>query len=699
MVTKKEQEIKNDIEREDRFKLDIATARLALAIYDTQIHTDVSERIMDKSSNKEIAVRVFGKEGVGGITSDKVCVRVDNKEARVWLESDLYNSLLKVEPAISPQKSEIVLDKLRRMDSLTEAALGEYAPIFKALSNCGLSIVEVVPSSSLEEIDNKLTRQHDAIENFEVTAEALARYQKYRIAPSKPPMEELNASRVRFEGAVLENELRKALYDLREHEVFKVLNAPGGRKVSVYGFKGRGTVVEDTIIVQLDINEAKIFVEKSFYSAIESRLFKDEKISASDAVSKIMQSPEILVSDPPLPSILKALSKLNIQISELSPLESTEFYKKAELLVEQNWIASNVSRSFDEEATMHEILGSVKDPRRINDALARYGLKETVKERPLLAEEEETTKPAARRKPIPEEQLERELSKRLELMKNRMIDEEVGVIDIVGFGSVNVINLHEDVVINCQNEKVTIIIEEDLLSVALKHAKLASHEDEKLIDNLTLLEGKNEFREFVATVKALKKAGVEKFTITTYGHDADYYLDEARKTCAPAATFIESIASGKSIGETVKILAGSSTTNTLVESLDKTGFSKEAEEVLKYTEQVKITKTKFDKMIDEWVENKAVPNKAGLLKGANSLGMNQKGFETALESAVSEMKESNTHSERNVKYYQDRLNDETLIDAIREEFEGYISSGNQSIEENNARIKKVEEALKVLRGS
>jgi hypothetical protein len=699
MVTKKEQEIRTDIEREDKFKLDIAAARLALAIYDTQTHTNVSEKIMDKSSNKEIQVRVFGKEGVGGITSNKVCVMMDNKEARVWLDSNLYHSLLNAEPSISPKKSnEIVLDKLHGMSPQTEAALGGYAPIFKALSNCGLSIVEVVPLYTLEEIDNKLTRQHDAIENFEVTAEALARYQKYRITPSKPPTEELNASRIRFESAIFENELKKELNGLREYEVFKVLNALGGRKVSVYGFKGVGTVIKDSVVVQLDRAEAKIFVEKSVYSAIENRLFKNEKVSASDAVSRIMQSPEIFSSDPPLPSILKALSELNIRISELSPLESTELHNKAELLVEQNWIASNISRSVDIEATVREILKSVKDPKKINDALARYGMREIVKEIPIPAEEEEPTKSATRRKPIPEEQLESELSRRLGLMKNRMIDEKVDDIGIVGFGSVKTINLYEDVIINCQNEKATVIIEEDFLSSALKHANLDIYEDERLIDNLTLLEKKKEFREFVTTIKALKKAGVEKFTITTYGHDADYYLDETRKRCAPAATFIETIASGKSIGETIRILAGSSTANNLAESLHETGFLKEAEEVLEYAEHVKITKTNFDKMIGEWVENK-VPNKAGLLKGANSLGMDQKEFGTALESAVSGMNESNTNSERNVKYYRGRLDNETLVELIQEEFESYINSGNKSIEENNARIKKVEEALKVFRGS
>lgn len=158
-------------------------------------------------------------------------------------------------------------------------------------------------------------------------------------------------------------------------------------------------------------------------------------------------------------------------------------------------------------------------------------------------------------------------------------------------------------------------------------------------------------------------------------------------------------AGGKNVEEILKIFMRPVTTGTLFESLNKTGFSEEAGEVSAYLKQAKIARDKFNSMVSEWVKNKVVPSKEGLLKCAESPKMTQKEFETTLESALSEMRESNISSEKNVVYYQNRLREPTLVEGFQREFERFIDERSKSIKENNARIEKVEEALRILRGA
>lgn len=144
---------------------------------------------------------------------------------------------------------------------------------------------------------------------------------------------------------------------------------------------------------------------------------------------------------------------------------------------------------------------------------------------------EEISEPHAAPTVMPADRLAEAMLGSFKAMKSKMVDEKFGGIEIVGLGDVKAVNLHEDVIISCSGKSALVIIDEDLLSSAMKHAKL--EDDEELLNKLELLEGNKEFREFVATIKALKETGTEKFKIITYGHDSEYYLNQARKPAPP----------------------------------------------------------------------------------------------------------------------------------------------------------------------
>jgi len=689
-VVDREQKIKEEFDRLDQFKINIAIARITLNLNQMRTNVDTFEHIRTSSAEKDI--HTFGKDGVGGITSDKVCVQVDGNKANFWIDRDLY--------ALLPSK-----DNLRNPDELMKIpGFKIYVPVFKAIENCDILITGVTATANIQEIEERLKLEHKIISELsgsikthglETVTDALARYTSNRV---EPKTELADPIRVRFEILLFESSLNSELHDLQTVGAARVLDFPGGKKIRVNGLEGIGVLDTDGLVVQVDKKQAKVFMDDSAYFVIGRDVLKDTELPPQEACNGIIKNSESLPDEiRHFPSILKVLSDSGIEVSEFSLKSADELQKIAELLVEQTWIVSR-HRRHDKpaEEVLQEIVSAVGDPQRINDAFARYGINDRVSGVLVETKKEETPQPHPVAKVMPADLTEAILGS-FKAMKSKMVDEKFGSIEIVGLGEVKAINLNEDVIISCSEKSALVIIDEDLLSSAMKHAKL--EDEEELLNKLELLEGNKEFREFVATIKALKETGTEKFKITTSGHDSEYYLNQAREICAPAAAFMEERAKGKSIVETVKILMGSTTMNTVVESLSKTGFSEEAGEVSAYLEQAKIATDKFNSMISEWVENKAVPSKEGLLKCAESLKMTQKEFETTLESALSEMRESNISSEKNVVSYQDRLDDPTLVDEFKKEFERFVNEGNKSIQENNARIEKIEDALRILRGA
>jgi len=94
-----------------------------------------------------------------------------------------------------------------------------------------------------------------------------------------------------------------------------------------------------------------------------------------------------------------------------------------------------------------------------------------------------------------------------------------------------------------------------------------------------------------------------------------------------------------------------------------------------------------------------VPSKAEMLKCAAYLKLTENEFEATLNSALDGMRESYINSQKNVAYYEKRLQEPTLEDGFRTEFERFVKEGNRGIQESNARIEKIEKALRILRGA
>ena len=720
--TNEEQRMKDELDKSDQFKLDIASARLTLDInkIKTQIYT--IESIKTKSPTAETAVRVFGIDGVGGVTSGKVCVQIDGNKAAVWIEEDLYAQLPgRVKGGFSHP------DELSKIPELRD-----YSPIFKALLNCEFSITSVTSVANVREIGKRLEQQYAVISEShrlleehgaQFIKDAITRYESNRLRPPKTPAEKAVAELflIKFENVLSENELKEKLYEMGTNPVSRVLEFSSGRKIGVNGLDGIGVINADSIVVQIDKNDAKVFVEDAAYRLmIKRKLLDDKEMSAQDAFGRILKNPELLGDDlHHFIPIFKALSELGIQIVEFGKKSAEGLQELAMLLVEQNWIASQykqiaLEHRGDEqpeilkEIIQDKIVEPVGDPKKVNAAFARHGIKEKVAEVAVLPESWEILELETQPKLSPVE-LAR-ISENIEMTKKSMVDIKVGGVEIVGFGNVIVINLHEDVVINAViTGKSTVIIDEDLLSSAVNYAKQKTEflmfqnaeveDDEKVFSHIELLEGNEKFVELVSAVRALRERGVENFEIKTSGHDSGYYLKRARELCIPSSMFIESLKSGKNLGETLKTIQTSVNTEEIIEGLNKTGFQKEAEDVLAYIEKAKISKVKLNRMIDEWVEEKAVPSKGELLECAESVNMTQKEFEKALESMVSEMKESNKRSENSIEFYKTKLEDAQLSsDDFTRTFKEYIAESNKSIAANNAKIEKAEEALKILRG-
>lgn len=712
--------IKDEFERLDRLKLDISSSHLTLLLNGIRTSTEVIDGIRTSSFNLQI--KIFGKDGVGGLTSDKLCVEVDGSKATVWVGSGIYAILNKtineriqktegkglVAEIDAETSKKHILEMLSKPDELMEMqSLRNYAPVFKALSNCDISVKSVNVSDNLSEIEDRLRSEHRIISEladsvkehgFKDVLDALKRYADNKVETPVKTEPLADPFRIKFETLKFESELTKELYDMRTIEVCRAMDSPFGEKIRVTGSGEIGVIDTDDLVVQIDKSKAKVFLDDSAYFVIGREVLRDLQLPPQEASQRIIKNSETIPAEiRHLPSILKVLSELGVKISEFAPKNDEELKNIAEVLVEQNWIASRYRhQNKPQQEILQEIVDAVPDSRRINSAFRRYGIKEQL---PVSAarvpEKEELIEQPSTPITVSGDLVER-IHKKLEAMRTKFVDEKIGAIEIVGFGELKTINLHEDIVINCKKEKASIIIDEELLSSALKYASLGEDDAGNLIGRLDILEKKAEFREFVATVRALKMLGVAEFKITEYGHDADYYLRETRTTCEPAAAFMENTANGKRIGEIVEVMMGSITKDALVDSLSKTGFHKEAEAVLEYINLAKITREKINRMIDEWVKGKAVPGKEELLVFAKSVGMNQSGFEKILESTVREMKESNAVNMRNVANYQNRADEGGVLEN---EFESFVKEGNKKIEENEARIKKLEEALGILRGS
>jgi len=686
------QEIKKEFDRLDQFKINIVGTTLTLGLNEMKRNVRTFEHI--RMTSAETHIHIFGKDGVGGITSDKVCVQVDGNKANVWIDNSLY--------ALLPNKED-----LRNPDELMKIpAFKIYTPIFKALSNCDIPITSVTASANIQEIEEKLKLDHEIISQLsksikmhglEKVTDALARYTSNRIKPKTGLA--ADPLRIKFEVLLFEDLLSSELYDLQKVGAARVLEFPTGRKVRLNGLDGIGVLDANGLVVQIDKNETKIFVEDSAYFTIRRDILKDTTIPPQEICSRIIKNSELLQDELcHFSSILKVLSDSGMHVSEFSPKGADELQKIAEVLVEQVWIASQHKRQNKPlKEVLQEIVSHIGDAQRVNDAFARYGITDRVSAVPVKAKKEEIPEPPATPKVVSADHLTEALSECFKTMKKNMADEKFDGIEIVGLGNVKAINLHEDIVVTCKEKSAVVIVEEDLLSSALKHVQRSREED--LLDRLELLEGHTEFQELVTTIKALKKAGIKEFEITPYGHDADYYLNEVREICAPAAAFVEEMAEGKSIAETVSTLMKSTNIDVVVESLKKTGFSDEAREVSTYTAQAKITREKLNGMIREWVGNNAVPSKAELLKCAASLKLTENEFEATLNSALDGMRESYINSQKNVAYYEKRLQEPTLEDGFRTEFERFVKEGNRGIQESNARIEKIEKALRILRGA
>jgi len=731
------------LDKSDQFKLEIASARLTLDINKIKTQTYTVESIKTKSSAGEALIRVFGIDGVGGVTSGKAnfCVQIDGNKAAVWIDKNLYSLLLKNAAARRPPEKSLekyIEENLRNPDELSKIPeLRDYSPIFKALSNCKFSITNVTSTADVREIGSRLEQQYNVISESHRSLEergaqfikdALSRYESNRIRPPKTPAEKAVAGSflVIFENALSENELKKELYDMGINPVSKVLEFPGGRKVRVNGLDGIGVIDADGIVVKIDKNETRVFVEDDVYQLmVERKLLDGKEMSAQDAFGRILKNSELLGDElRHFAPIFKALSESGIQIVEFGKKSAEGLQELAMLLVEQNWIVSQykqiaLEHRRDEqpeilkEIIQDKIVEPVGDPKKVNAAFARHGIKEKVAEVAALPETKEISEVETQPKLRPL-WLARKISENIEMTKKSMVDMKAGGIEIVGFGNVIVINLYEDIVINSViTEKSSIIIDENLLSSVVNYAKQKREfpvsggfkvdEDEKVVSevfsHIELLEGNEKFVELVSAVKALRDRGVKKFEIETSGHDSEYYLGRARELCLPSSMLIRSLKMGESLGETIKALQMRVTTEELVQGLYKTGFQTEAENVLNYFKQAKISKGKLYRMIDEWVKEKAVPSKGELLECAESLHMKQKEFEEALESMIDEMKESNQRNQNVIKLYQTKLEDARLSsDDFVRTFRGYIHESEDSVKANNARIEKADEALKVLRG-
>lgn len=133
--------------------------------------TSAINGIKTSSDNTVGSTRVFGHDGVGGITCDKVCVKVDGWKGEVWLSDGLYVALsrkVREEKGgkedyrlLHPFKNDI-LDKLKKPEELMQISVfAPYAPLFNAISNCGMPLTDVnaMLLQQLEDLSNVLGKE------------------------------------------------------------------------------------------------------------------------------------------------------------------------------------------------------------------------------------------------------------------------------------------------------------------------------------------------------------------------------------------------------------------------------------------------------------------------------------------------------------------------------------------------------------
>jgi hypothetical protein len=626
--------MREGIKKSDHFKLDITTARLTLALADIATYTFLSEN----------SIRVFGIDGVGGIKSEKVAVQIKGKNAKVWLDPGLYYALsnkVTVEKGVTGEALMKQVNKeLYNPDELAKIpGFRNYVPIFKALSNYGFSITTVTPAVNAFEIGSRLEDEYRIVSNIKqygveswvvrgysekLIEEAKERYEASKLKQKKTREEEKSAYafRIKFESYRFEKELEKELLDMQEGDVNKILDVWGGKKVTVNGQRQIGVIVTDDVVIKIDRDNAKVFVDSNIYSKIESRFTKEggTALDVCNAMAKDSSSVDLEFIH--IAIILKALSESKIQVVEFSGLSKNELEEKTKLLLEQDWITSqyvqNVSKhrkasketlSMAQKNILQKLLEDVGDPEKVNNALARYGIDARVEgvkverapEVPneLEIEEEEESEISLARvyhRFGSEGQLAQKILEKLDLMKNRMVDEKLDEMEIVGFGYLKTINIYNDVVIKVmkgKGDRAFVLMDKEFLSSAVEYAKtkrefknyctLPSPDEERdtLSHHIELLSGDERFIELIATFKAFNAIGVKHFIIKSRAEDASHYMDEVRETCKLPAMIHASVAKG-TLEEIIKVLLQTSTTEQIISKLKDTGFEREAQYVEEY---------------------------------------------------------------------------------------------------------------------
>jgi hypothetical protein len=204
----------------------------------------------------------------------------------------------------------------------------------------------------------------------------------------------LDMSGSTIRSSSFEKNLRNRISDMTDHEITRVVEAPGGRKVQVIGrsvwnrnHELVGAVLADGVTVQLDMRHAKpdvlwrsnaeVFVERSIYSKIESAYLKGEALPADDACRKVAEQPRLLGDELSyIPSIFKVLSDSKIQITHLGAKSSAELQETAEFLTKQHSIVSGLlGRGRKSEEEVLKGIRGYATAEEINNAFERYGLK------------------------------------------------------------------------------------------------------------------------------------------------------------------------------------------------------------------------------------------------------------------------------------------------------------------------------------
>ena len=673
--------IEKQSEEARKAERELMTVKLTLAV----------DNIRKESSFQE-SIKVFGFDGVGGITSDRVCVRVDGTKATVWLSEGLYSALSE---KVSKEFKRME-DELRKPD---EKILGDYTPIFKALSNCGITIKEVNSSSSekLSEVRQSLEEQHEVIRSSKVfnkafvikqfgpvvVSEALERYEKNRIPPSE--VEKQPPFRMQMEWVLFEKEIAQQLSEMNEYGVFKVLTAPDGKRVNIHGNKGIGVIAAPFLAVQLDRNEAKVFLEDSFKLQISGKTLEE-----------IRKNPKLLGEELRiLPHILNALSDFRIQVTELNLRTANEVKEIAAKLVEQNWVASQLLKAPEEvrEKVVEQLLDSVKSLKKVEEAVARYGIEISVEKRRKAYE--------------PSEKLSKKISEKLRLLEWGMVDEKVDGVEIVGMAGFFAIKVKDDAVIKVRGNKASVLLSKDFSSILNEHVK-SKKEFEALqrtqfifypgIDQLSfkhpqLLEGNKKLLPYLSAIEALKEHGVESASFKTVSHNADYYMEKTRREFDIPFQFSRKLKEGRSFGEVVDEMLTILPATELAAKLDNAGMQKEAERVAVYVDSVRSTKREVRRMLEEWVE-KGVPSKQEMIER-----MNQEVLEGMLRELVAEFTESNEKLSRRIIGWREKLNQPSYFgSASQERLTEFIREDTDTVELNKKRIEKAQEALKALEG-